>query len=933
MRFCLTILLLVPFGLLAQELPPIQTFSPSDYQGENQNWAISQSMDKFIYVANDHSLMEFDGVRWNKYASPNGSSIRNVKVVGNKIYTGCYMEFGYWTKDSTGKLNYTSLVDKLSRPLLEDEEFWNIVAVEDRILFQSLHRIYIYPLSRKEFRIVEAETDKAQLFNLESGVYFQRKNQGIFKITENTARAITEDERIKNKTVIGLFEDAKGLIYLTSDAEWYREEKNGKLVAWDIPANTGLSSLNIYSSLQLGDGSFILGTISNGMYQISKEGRLIRKIDQQQGLNNNTILAIFEDKDSNVWLGHDNGLSVINLDSHFNEYIDNVGKLGVVYASKVFEDKLYLGTNQGLFWTEKEGVPKFKLVPGTEGQVWCLPQIGEALFCGHHKGTFVIEGDTAKMISKFPGTWNIKPIAGKPNYLLQGNYGGLSVLEKSDGLWTFRNKLKGFDNSSRFFEFSGKDTIYVNHEFKGVFGLKIDDDLRNAKLLSKEEGKGKASSLVRFNGALVYATVHAVFDIDTQRNQFVVDTALTNIFHEDQGDEPSILITDGSDKKLWRFGKQDIMFAEPSKFDDGYNRTVIAVPRGLRNNLGVSGFENIGTLGDEKYLIGASNGYVTLNRSKLKPSTYSVLLNEVKKYRYGDSPENIPLDTVASLKNQENSLLFSYSVPEYDKYKAVAYQYRLIGMHEDWSEWTTVPEVSFENLPFGEYTFVARAKVGNTMTDNEISYTFSIERPWYWSIVAIAFYILAILGFSVMVHKLYKRYYKKQQAKIMRENERKLKRKRNKAKRKIVQIKNEKLRNEIEAKNRELAVATMSMIKKNEFLNSIKSQLTKTENSAAVGSVIKMIDRNIDNGDDWKFFEKAFNNADTGFLKKIKELHPDLTSNDLKLCAYLRLNLSSKEIAPLLNISVKSVEVKRYRLRKKMQLEHENSLTEYLLNI
>jgi AraC family chitin signaling transcriptional activator len=80
-------------------------------------------------------------------------------------------------------------------------------------------------------------------------------------------------------------------------------------------------------------------------------------------------------------------------------------------------------------------------------------------------------------------------------------------------------------------------------------------------------------------------------------------------------------------------------------------------------------------------------------------------------------------------------------------------------------------------------------------------------------------------------------------------------------------------------------------------------------------------------------FKEAFNNADKKFIKKVKSKHPDLTPNDLRLCAYLRLNLSSKEIAPLLNISHRSVEVKRYRLRKKMNLSHNLNLTNYILEI
>ena len=125
----------------------------------------------------------------------------------------------------------------------------------------------------------------------------------------------------------------------------------------------------------------------------------------------------------------------------------------------------------------------------------------------------------------------------------------------------------------------------------------------------------------------------------------------------------------------------------------------------------------------------------------------------------------------------------------------------------------------------------------------------------------------------------------------------------------------------------------MSLVKKNKFLSALKSQLKEVPSKDKnIKSVIKEIDRNINSEDDWKFFEDAFNNADKDFLRRIKSKHENLTHNDLRLCAYLRLNLSSKEIAPLLNISVKSVEMKRYRLRKKFDLPHQDNLIEYILN-
>jgi AraC family chitin signaling transcriptional activator len=150
-----------------------------------------------------------------------------------------------------------------------------------------------------------------------------------------------------------------------------------------------------------------------------------------------------------------------------------------------------------------------------------------------------------------------------------------------------------------------------------------------------------------------------------------------------------------------------------------------------------------------------------------------------------------------------------------------------------------------------------------------------------------------------------------------------------------MRLKNEQLSQDVDAINRELASSAMSLNSKNELLAFIQADLkNNTENeSRSIKSVISTIGKNINGKDPWSVFQEAFNKTDKDFLKKMKEAHSNLTANDLRLCAYLRLNLSSKEIAPLLNISVRSVEIKRYRLRKKMELTHEQGLVEYILAV
>jgi DNA-binding CsgD family transcriptional regulator len=190
---------------------------------------------------------------------------------------------------------------------------------------------------------------------------------------------------------------------------------------------------------------------------------------------------------------------------------------------------------------------------------------------------------------------------------------------------------------------------------------------------------------------------------------------------------------------------------------------------------------------------------------------------------------------------------------------------------------------------------------------------------------------LGILFF--VVNSYYNNFYRRKEEKMIKRNQSQLELKEIEKKQALMTIENKRLSEDIEGKNRELAISTMSMIKKNQFLSKIKKDLLSEGSESRTGSVIKLIDRHLNNQDDWKFFEEAFNNADKDFLKKVKELHSSLTNNDLRLCAYLRLNLSSKDIAPLLNISLSSVEIKRYRLRKKMNLSRNEGLTDHLLSL
>nr|WP_314840498.1 triple tyrosine motif-containing protein [uncultured Flavobacterium sp.] len=926
------ILFLCCFCAFSQELPPIVKYSSSTYGAGNQNWMISQDKKQFIYLANNDGLLEFNGSNWELYPSPNETIIRSVKVIGNKIYSGAYMEFGFWKRMSNGKLKYYSLSKKIKNKILDDEQFWNVLDFEQWVVFQSLNRMYIYDTKTDTFNIISPKNNITKSFRTKDAIYFQIANEGLFEIESGTYRLVTNDQIVLQNKLVNIFADDDGLLLQTQQNGFFKLiDKRLKKIKTDV--DNEFATGNVYCSQRLSDGSFALGTISNGVFILDSAGKLKFHITQNKGLSNNTVLSLYEDVDQNVWLGLDNGINCINLRSPIQNYSDDTGILGTVYTSLKCNGNLYVGTNQGLFFKKESVQEEFRFVSGTKGQVWSLYEHDGTLFCGHDSGTFIVENGMAKNIFSASGTWKFEASPNDKAHLLQGNYYGISVLEKRNNQWSFRNKIKGFNYSSKYFEILKNSDIYVSHEYKGVFRLELDKDLLKVKRVQtyKTPQKGKNASLTTFNNDVYYANKAGIFKLNQKTKQFIKDTILSTVFEKDEYTSGKLIVDNSN--KIWLFSKNYIHYFSLSKFSKQLTQNVIPIPAALTNSM--LGYENITQISHSNYLIGTTDGYYILNLNELGLKNYNVSLSGITTNKQNESFQNQSILSEGSFDHDENNISVFYAVPEFNKYINVEFQYLLEGFQEEWSEWSAKSSVNFKNLPPGNYTLKVRAKYANSTLDSTISYSFRINKPWYFTHVALLIYLIVLVFAARFIHKAYKRYYEQLEKKLIEENNLLLEIKELENEQEVMRIKNEQLSQVVDSKNKELAASTMSLNSKNELLAFIKEDLKKTteDGNKSIKSVISTINKNINEGDSWSIFKEAFDSTDKDFLKKMKAAHPTLTPNDLRLCAYLRLNLSSKEVAPLLNISVRSVEIKRYRLRKKMELSHEQGLVEYILSV
>lgn len=920
-------LLLGSVCLTGQELPPVRSFDPESCGAGSQNWGISQGKNGFIYLANNEGLLEFDGFEWGLYPSPNESIFRSVKAHDGRIYTGSYMDFGYWMPDPTGRLVYHSLAQSLQVSLLPDEHFWNIILHENRLVFQSLNQLFLYDPETDAIEVISPDNGIFKIFASRKGLYFTDQRQHLFQLSAGAVTSAIADPA--GDLSITLLWEMPDEVLVQSATEGCFVLENGKLMP--SARFSFLKGLRLYSSTKLKDGGMAFGTVASGVYIADANGELRYHLDQGHGLSNNTILSVFEDEQQNLWIGTDNGVSCVNLASPFRKSIDNSGQLGTVYTSAVHGNDLYLGSNQGLFVKRLHSDDPPVLVPGTRGQVWSLFRHQGSLLCGHDRGTFQVDNRRVRPLFTDSGTWTFYPVPDRPDLLLQGNYYGLSILESRGGKWSLRNRVEGFDYSARFVVSLKKGEVYISHEYRGVYGLQLDADYRRVEVekLYSEPAKGKNAGLMGFQDSIFYYSREGMFTLRDFESGFSPSETLNeNLKPEDY---VSGKMTQ-EDQQLWFFTREGIDRFQRSALSSELTLKSIPVAADLVN--AKSGYENISHIAGDTFLLGVADGYLLLAASSIPPHEHQVLLKQAKAISPSGPPIDLPLAAGGEIPAAAHNLRFRLSVPTYGKYFTPRFQHRLLGLNDDWSDWQNKNTLDYPELAPGGYTLEVRSLLGQNASEDVLRYEFQILRPWYTSWLAIVLYLLGGGILIYFFHRAYTRYYRKKAKVQHEETERRIAAQQREAKLAMSQLSNQKLQQDIESKNREMASVTMSLGKKNELLQQIKAKLlARQEPGINIKEVIGIIDRNIDEAETWSLFKEAFENADRDFFKKAKKLHPELTPNDLKLCAYLRLNLSSKEIAPLLNISPKSVEVKRYRLRKKMKLEHEAGLADYILGL
>ncbi|MNK49415.1 bacterial transduction protein [compost metagenome] len=954
--FLLYLIIFLPFYAAADDVknigvPYVQNFPKSVYLSGNQNWSIAKDKAGIMYFGNAQGLLSYDGKYWQQYKMPNQQIVRSV-ATGNDgvIYVGSFGEFGYW-RVIDKRLKYFSLINLIPKQHKMTDEIWKIYVDDKRIIFQSFTTIYIYEHSK--ISVIKSTGSFLFLHKVDKRFIVEELGKGLFELKGHELAPLNNIGLPLPESILSILPYKNGQLLIgTSKAGLFLYDGQ-RYTPFKTAANPFLQTYQLNNGARVLGKYYAYGTILNGLIIIDEDGNIVQQINKSSGLQNNTVLSIYADNEQNLWTGLDNGIDRIELNSPLYFYFDKTGMFGTVYSSLIYNNKIYLGTNQGLFsspWIGGKGQDfkpfNFKLIPQSQGQVWDLSLIDGQLLCGHNDGTFSVKDNNIEKVSSISGGWTIKKL--NDEYLIQGTYTGLVLYKKEAGQWKYFYKIENFKEPSRYIEKDSKGDIWVSHAYRGLYKLSLSPDFKkviNVKYYDERNGLPSSYNVNLFTleNKLLYSSDKGFLTFDEISNRFttyeILNKYIGSFAHSNK-------VINAGEKKYWfiNHGKMALInFAQPGKIDIDSNRFSILDGRMVQY------YENISKISNQIYLISVDDGFVIYNanepQTSKKISLPSVLIRKIEDITdtYSTISEVGNSKSAIEIPFSRNNIRVSYALPYY-RQANIKFQYFLEGYSKQWSDWSSASQKDFTNLNHGNYKFLVRAKINDQTLSGTTAFEFTVLPPFYASKWAFGFYLILLIIFLYIGKKLYeKKLLRDQQAitaKLQAEKEIFLKKEAETTEKQIIKLQTEKLHAELAGKSRELANSAMSLVYKNELLKKISEEILKlkdehgkTLSEDQLRRIQKVIDEGMNDDRDWNLFENSFNEAHENFFKKLKANHPDLVPNDLKLCAYLHMNMSSKELASLLNISLRGVEIRRYRLRKKLNVPHDKNLVEFLMEL
>jgi len=884
--FLLT-LLFTAYSYAYNYLPVVKSYEKESYHAGRQNWDLETDSKGVIYIANDQGLLRYVFGQWELATTTNNDIVRSICVYNDTIWCAGATEYGYFVKDSPENLKYHRLGS------VAEGIVWDVECKDNYVYYQAEGSIVAYDKREQQSHTLKLNNGFWDLALWNNAVWTVDRLGNIGYISGYEFVPVTGVKAILQWEIRKLFVHNNDLFILVFDGRLFKY--NGQNIE-QVVLPKGLAGEACFCADSYKDNKVLVGTISKGLVEVDLDKNTVEQpIDRSSGLLDNTVLAIGKDMNGNVWLGLDYGLAFVEM----RNPLKNIFEGGATYAIVDKDEATYLATNKGLFYSK--GKTLFQIIEGSDGQNWNIRKINDEIYLCHNKGVFILKGGKLHPLFTDNGVEDIARFGDSPYFLLSAYYGFLLVKYQDDQLVVVK-KLEIWGNPKIEYDADNK-CIWASTPQSGLVQLKFnaENDLEQESLLPMTNYFKGESRFVFYDNQTLMAYKNGLFTPIDEKPFSLISGAGISALDFDKNSNLIAYVQDGYPNLL-------------SNLYDGNFYSYYKLLSSLKNSL-LQNYEFI-ELQNKELRVATEKGVTTfnINTENVTPVTKAVISkitvsenNTTKSFLYPYVADHLTLD------KGYKGLIFHFGTNKSSSDLA-EFRFRLLPFESGWSQWSSSRTVKeYSKIKGGDYEFHLQCRLNG----GEIKESFihvNIEKYWYqtsWVLLPI-FLFLTLITFVI--------------SKLMRHRHDLKIKKEQKAHKEELAIKT------LGFKNEQLLQYTEVISSKNEFLNRLKDGLSRMRNSEARHWENK-IEEEVNKEKKNFLFHKLFSEVHQDFINRLTEKHTNLTANDIRIVSFIRINLGTKEIANLMNISPKSVDIARYRLRKKLDLAHEADLNKYIREI
>jgi signal transduction histidine kinase len=739
------------FCAVAQEKgqPVIQNYLPKDYHQHHQNWNITQDSLGVIYAGNNYGVLRFDGSSWSNFPTPRGGLVRSVAAAPDgKIYAGAVGEFGYLARDYAGRMQWHMLSDELDSTFRNFADVWRIFPTSKGVYFSSFQYLFLFSHHGELIRVWQPLTQFRPSFVLNDRFFIHQIDDGLYEMAGDSLVKVP-GHLPKDALVYAMLPSNEGFVIQTRSHGVFRLTGNG-IEPHRWLAAKELDDRQVYDAMMLSDGRYAFATLRGGLVVTTQDGRIERIVTKSVGLPDNCVYDVFEDRSGSVWLALNNGISRVELISPLSVFNESSGLEGSVFSISRHREKVYAGTNLGVFQLNERDFEhpwRFVQLPGLRTQSWALLSTGDRLLAATSSGIYLITDQTARPIDP-SYSFVLYRSPSDTTVIYVGHRQGIGRLRLSPQQVKYDRIHSEIDEEIRYIAETPDGSLWLAGAFDGFIRI---HDGRVMRLHPNSDVRSRANRIFQISQGALFVTDRGVMVYDAG-DSLRLDTTISRLLPNEGRDV--MRLAEDQWKQLW-IRRERLETGKISTDSSGEYLSYTPFSR-------ISQLADVSLIWPEGRYVwfggydglllyrGISDPWMTIRNPIPGFSNLMITVmlgsDSILYAGNGNAPGTVELPYDFA------NLHFEIATPGQFDVAPRRFQYRLLPGDSVWKE-TSEKRINYSRLPDGSHIFEVR--LADVHLRNQITrFPFSVATPFYRQWWAILLAMTGISGLFVLIMRI-----------------------------------------------------------------------------------------------------------------------------------------------------------------------------------